>query len=31
VELSHPYIGEISTSPEPLRAVIQLLSQPPLR
>jgi hypothetical protein len=26
VELSHPYIGEISTSPERLRAVIQVLS-----
>jgi hypothetical protein len=28
VELSQPYIGEISTSPEPLRAVIQVLSPP---
>jgi Protein of unknown function (DUF4239) len=26
VELSHPYLGEIGTSPEPLREVIQVLS-----
>lgn len=26
VELSHPYIGEIATSPEPLREVIHVLS-----
>jgi hypothetical protein len=29
VELSHPYIGEIATSPEPLREVIQVLSPSP--
>ena len=28
VELSHPYLGEISTSPEPLDEVIQFLSPP---
>jgi hypothetical protein len=28
VELSHPYIGEISTSPEPITAVVQALSGP---
>jgi hypothetical protein len=30
VELSHPYLGEISTSPEPLVEVVQVLS-PPMR
>ena len=25
LELSHPYVGEIATSPEPLREVIQVL------
>ncbi len=29
LELSHPYIGEIATSPEPLREVIRVLSLPP--
>jgi Protein of unknown function (DUF4239) len=29
VELSHPYIGEIATSPEPLREVIHVLSPSP--
>ncbi len=29
VELSHPFIGEIATSPEPLREVVQLLSPSP--
>lgn len=29
LELSHPYIGEIGTSAEPLRAVIQVLTAPP--
>jgi Protein of unknown function (DUF4239) len=29
VELSHPFIGEIATSPEPLREVIQVLSPSP--
>ena len=29
VKLSHPYIGEISTSPEPLREVIRLPSASP--
>jgi Protein of unknown function (DUF4239) len=29
LELSHPYIGDITTSPEPLNAVIQSLSAPP--
>ncbi|MBV9515148.1 MAG: DUF4239 domain-containing protein [Mycobacteriaceae bacterium] len=28
LELSHPFIGEIGTSPEPLREVIEVLSQP---
>jgi hypothetical protein len=28
-ELSHPYLGEIATSPEPLQAVIQALSPSP--
>jgi hypothetical protein len=29
LELSHPFIGKIATSPEPLRDVIQFLSSPP--
>ncbi len=29
LELAHPYIGEIATSPEPLREVIRVLSPPP--
>jgi hypothetical protein len=29
VELSHPYIGEIATSPEPIREAIQVLSPAP--
>ena len=29
VELSHPYLGEIATSPAPPRDVIRVLSQPP--
>jgi hypothetical protein len=29
LELSHPFIGEVATSPEPLREVIQVLSPPP--
>jgi Protein of unknown function (DUF4239) len=29
LEFSHPYIGELATSPEPLHDVIQVLSQPP--
>jgi hypothetical protein len=29
LELAHPYIGETATSPEPLGAVIQVLSAPP--
>jgi hypothetical protein len=29
LELSHPFVGEIATSPEPLRQVIQVLSPPP--
>lgn len=29
VELSHPFVGEIATSPEPLREVIQVLSPNP--
>jgi hypothetical protein len=29
VELSHPYLGEIATSPEPLKEVIQVLSASP--
>ena len=29
VELAHPYIGEIATSPEPLREAIAFLSPPP--
>jgi hypothetical protein len=28
VQLSHPYIGEIGTSPEPLREVIRVLTEP---
>ena len=28
VELSHPYLGEIATASEPLREVIEFLSQP---
>jgi hypothetical protein len=28
LELSHPYIGEIATSPEPLREVVRVLSNP---
>jgi hypothetical protein len=28
LELAHPYIGEISTSPQPLRDVITVLSEP---
>jgi hypothetical protein len=26
LELSHPFVGEISTSPEPLHEVIQVLT-----
>jgi hypothetical protein len=29
VELAHPYIGEIATSPQPLRDVVAVLSEPP--
>jgi hypothetical protein len=29
VMLSHPFIGEIATSPEPLRDVVRVLSLPP--
>jgi hypothetical protein len=29
LEFSHPYIGELATSPEPLHEVIQVLSQAP--
>ncbi|MDT5052984.1 MAG: hypothetical protein QOF66_1350, partial [Mycobacterium sp.] len=29
LELAHPYIGDTATSPEPLDAVIQVLSAPP--
>ena len=29
LELAHPYIGDTATSPEPLNAVIQVLSAPP--
>ena len=29
LELSHPYVGEITTSPEPLHEVIRVLSQSP--
>jgi hypothetical protein len=29
LELSYPFTGEMATSPEPLREVIQVLSQPP--
>jgi hypothetical protein len=29
LELSHPFIGEIATSPEPLREVIRALSSNP--
>jgi hypothetical protein len=29
VMLSHPYIGEIATSPEPLREVVRALADPP--
>jgi hypothetical protein len=29
LEFAHPYIGDITTSPEPLDAVIQVLSAPP--
>ena len=29
LQVSNPFIGEISTSPEPLRGVIGILSQPP--
>ena len=28
LQLSHPYIGEIGTSPEPLREVIRVLTEP---
>ena len=28
LELSHPFVGDISTSPEPLRKVIEVLEQP---
>jgi hypothetical protein len=28
LELAHPYIGEIATSPQPLRDVITVLSEP---
>jgi hypothetical protein len=29
VDLSYPFIGELATSPQPLREVVQVLSQPP--
>ena len=29
LELSHPFLGKIATSPEPLRDVIHFLSAPP--
>jgi hypothetical protein len=29
LELAHPYIGDTAASPEPLDAVIQVLSGPP--
>jgi hypothetical protein len=29
IMLSHPYIGEIATSPEPLREVVRVLTPPP--
>ena len=29
VEMSHPFIGDIATSPEPLREVIQVVSADP--
>ncbi len=29
LQLSHPYVGEIATSPEPLSEAIRVLSQPP--
>jgi hypothetical protein len=29
LELSHPFMGEIGTSPEPLREVIRVLSATP--
>jgi hypothetical protein len=29
LELSFPFTGEMATSPEPLREVVQVLSQPP--
>jgi hypothetical protein len=28
LELAHPYIGEISTSSDPLQEVVSVLSQP---
>jgi hypothetical protein len=28
VELAHPYLGEVATSPQPLRAVVAVLSEP---
>lgn len=27
-ELSHPFLGEFSTSPDPLRALVEILSPP---
>ena len=29
LELSHPFVGDISTSPEPLHMVVEVLAQPP--
>ena len=28
LELAHPFVGELGTSPEPLRDVIEVLSEP---
>jgi hypothetical protein len=29
LELSHPYVGEMATSPEPLRQAVNVLTAPP--
>lgn len=28
LELAHPYVGEIATTPQPLRDVVTVLSEP---
>lgn len=29
LELAHPFVGDIATSPDPLHEVVQVLTEPP--